>query len=332
MLIDIYTHMFPPRYFEAFTKRSKGLGNTAARYQGLPSVLDLDARFREMDQLDDYRQILSLPPPGLEEVASPAEATQLARLANDEMAALCAAHPDRFPAFVASVSLSDVDAAVEEAQRAISQLGARGIQIYTNIAGRPLDLPEYRPIFAVMAEHDLPIWLHPARTAAAHSDYTTEDKSRYEMWWCFGWPYETSVAMSRLVYSGIFDRHPALKIITHHLGGMIPYYDGRVGPGMDFLGSRTQGEDYSAVLSTLKKPHLDYFRMFYADTAMFGGTYGLPCGLEFFGADHVVFATDAPFGPIRPTYEALDRLEISSADRRKIESGNAQRLLKLPTP
>jgi aminocarboxymuconate-semialdehyde decarboxylase len=98
---------------------------------------------------------------------------------------------------------------------------------------------------------------------------------------------------------------------------------------MAFLGSRTQGEDYSAVLSSLKKPPLDYFRMFYADTAMFGGVCGLPCGLNFFGVDHVVFATDAPFGPIRPTYDALGQLEISALDRRKIMGANAQRLLKL---
>jgi uncharacterized protein len=328
MLIDIYSHIFPTRYFEEFTRHSKGLGNTAERYRALRSVLDVDARFREMDELDDYQQIISLPPPGLDEVATPAEAMRLARIANDELAALCADHPDRFPAFVAAVALSDIDNAVAEALRAVNELGARGIQIYTDVAGRPLDGPEYRSIFDTMADLDLPIWLHPARTAV-HADYTAEEKSRYEMWWCFGWPYETSVAMSRLVYSGIFDRHPALKIITHHLGGMIPYYDGRVGPGMAFLGTRTPGEDYSTVLSSLHRPHLDYFRLFYADTAMFGGTCGLPCGLNFFGADHVVFATDAPFGPIVATYEALGRLELSVKDRRKIMSGNAQRLLGL---
>jgi predicted TIM-barrel fold metal-dependent hydrolase len=329
MLIDIYTHIFPSRYFEEFARSSKGLGAIAARYKAVPAILDLDARFRAMDELDDYRQIIALPHPVLEEVASPAEATRLARLSNDELAGLCAAHPDRFPGFVATVALTDVDTAVTEANRAVTELGARGIQIYTNIVGRPLDDPRYRPIFAAMAAHDLPIWLHPARTAD-HADYAVEDKSRYEMWWCFGWPYETSVAMARLVFSGVFDRHPALKIITHHLGGMIPYFDGRIGPGLAVLGSRTAGEDYSTVLSSLKKPHLDYFHMFYADTAMFGGASGLPSGLKFFGADHVVFATDAPFAPIRETYDALDQLELSAEDRRKITSGNAQKLLKLP--
>ncbi len=148
------------------------------------------------------------------------------------------------------------------------------------------------------------------------------------MWWCFGWPYDTSVAMSRLVFSGLFDRHPAIKIITHHCGGMIPYFDGRIGAGMEVLGSRTSDEDYSKILPNLKRPHLDYFRDFYGDTAMFGGKYGIACGLEFFGPDKIVFATDTPLGPIKPTIEAIDRLELDDADRRKIYVGNAEKLLK----
>jgi uncharacterized protein len=145
------------------------------------------------------------------------------------MAELCAKHPDRFPGFVAAVSATDVDGAVAEAARAITQLGACGIQMFTPLAGQPLDGLAFAPLFKALADFDLPIWLHPARTAAM-PDYAAEAKSRYEMWWCFGWPYDTSVAMSRL-----FDRHPAIKIVTHHCGGMIPYFDGRVGPGLDAI-------------------------------------------------------------------------------------------------
>ena len=98
----------------------------------------------------------------------------------------------------------------------------------------------FEPLYAAMAQLDRPIWLHPARTAAM-PDYAAEQKSRFEMWWCFGWPYDTSVAMVRLAFCGLFDRYPNLKIITHHLGGMIPFYDGRIGPGLDVLGQRTIG-------------------------------------------------------------------------------------------
>jgi uncharacterized protein len=309
---------------------SPGLGNIAARLRKVVPLHDLPARFRAMDAAGEgYRQVISLPNPPIEEFASGATAQALARIANDGMAELCARHPDRFPAFVAAVTLDEVDAALAEIERAVAQLGARGVQVFTNVAGRPLDRPEYRPVFAAMAGHDLPVWLHPARTAAM-PDYAAEPRSRFEMWWCFGWPYETSVAMARLVFSGLFDRHPDLKIITHHCGGMVPFYDGRIGPGMAVLGSRTSDEDYGGVLSGLKRPHLDYFRLFYADTAMFGGRSGVLAALDFFGPGRLVFATDAPLGPIRESAAALDRLALSEAERAALMGGTAERLLRLP--
>ncbi len=141
--------------------------------------------------------------------------------------------------------------------------------------------------------------------------------------------------MARIVFAGYFDKYPKLKIITHHLGGMVPYFEGRVGPGWDQLGSRSSDEDYTAVLKGLKRPHLEYFKMFYADTAVFGSASATRCGLDFFGADNVVFTSDAPFDPeggpmyIRETIRILDALDVSEADRHKIYHGNAERLLKL---
>jgi aminocarboxymuconate-semialdehyde decarboxylase len=303
------------------------LTNIGQRLRNVKKLFDLDLRFGEMDQYGDYRQVISLPNPPIEDLASGETGLALARIGNDAMAELAHKHPDRFAGFVAAVSLTDVDGSIAEARRAVTDLGACGIQVFTSIAGRPLDDAAFRPVFAEMAKLDLPIWLHPARTAGM-TDYAAEPKSRYEMWWCFGWPYDTSVAMSRLVFSGLFDRHPAIKIVTHHCGGMIPYFDGRIGAGMEVLGSRTSDEDYSKILPNLKRPHLDYFREFYGDTAMFGGKYGIACGLEFFGPDKIVFATDTPLGPIKPTIEAIDRLELNDADRRKIYVGNAEKLLK----
>ena len=329
MILDIYTHILPDRFFREMSRISPKLENIGARLRGVKKLFDLDLRFAEMDQIGDYAQVISLPNPPLEEIAHGETAAQLARVANDAMAELCAAYPKRFPAFVAAVSLDDVDSALQEAERAIGQLGARGIQIFTNIAGHPLDEERFKPMFALMAAHDLPIWLHPARTATM-PDYATESKSRFEMWWCFGWPYETSVAMARLVFSGVFDRHPGLKIVTHHLGGgMIPFFDGRIGAGMEVLGARTSDEDYSKVLPSLKRPHLDYFHDFHADTALFGAGNGLQCGLDFFGVDKVVFATDAPLGPIAKTIAAVETLGLGAEARAKIMSGNAKRLLNL---
>src|SRR5262249_57254112 len=106
------------------------------------------------------------------------------------------------------------------------------------VAGRGRHLREYQRVFDRMAQRDLPIWMHPARPAT-FADYAGEKRSKYDMWWAFGWPYETSVAMGSLVFSGIFDRHPALKIITHHLGAMIPFWAGRVASGLAQLSNRS---------------------------------------------------------------------------------------------
>jgi aminocarboxymuconate-semialdehyde decarboxylase len=329
-MLDIYTHILPDAFARDMDRVSPGLGNIAARLRKVVPLHDLSARFRAMDDAGEgYRQVISLPNPPIEEFASGATARDLARVANDSMAELCTRYPERFPAFVAAVSLDDVEAALMEIERAVTQLGARGVQIFTNVAGKPLDRPEYQTFFSAMAGHDLPIWLHPARTATM-PNYASEARSRFEMWWCFGWPYETSVAMARLVFSGLFDRHPDLKVITHHCGGMVPLYDGRIGPDMAVLGSRTSDEDYSGILPALKRPHLDYFRLFYADTAMFGGRSGLLSALDFFGPDHLVFATDAPLGPILASVAALDRLTLSETERAEVMAGTAERLLRLP--
>ena len=328
-IVDIYCHIAPEKFFQEMNRIAPRLGNIAARLRGVKKLFDLDERFREMDQFGDYRQIISLPNPPIEDFAPGAVGLELARIGNDAMAELCARHPQRFPTFVAALSLTDVTGSVAEARRAVKELHAGGVQIFTNVAGRPLDEGTFEAIFATMAELDLPIWLHPARTASM-TDYPAEPKSRFEMWWCFGWPYDTSVAMVRMVFNGLLDRYPNLKIITHHLGGMIPFYDGRIGPGLQVLGSRTSDEDYSNILPSLKRPHLDYMHDFYGDTALFGGgIQAVRCGLEFFGADHVVFATDTPLGPIAPTIDTIRRLDIADGDRRKIFAGNAQRLLKM---
>ncbi len=328
MIIDIYTHLAPRSFLDRMVVLAPKLGNIVNRLLAVKPISDLDVRFRDMDSVPDYRQLISLPNPSLEEIGPAETGGELARIANDEMAELCRKYPDRFVGFAAAVHLGDVDAAIREAERAVKQLGAKGVLIYNHVAGLPLDDKRFRPFFAKMAELQRPIWLHPTRTAAV-KDYAAEEKSRFEMWWCFGWPYDTSVAMTRLVFDGLFDRHPDLEIITHHCGGMIPFFDGRVGPGLEVLGARTSDEDYSQVLSSLKRPHMDYFKLFYGDTAMFGATTGVKCGLDFFGPSKIVFATDAPLGPIKKTYDGLAAMDLLKEDRDAIFYGNAARLLRL---
>jgi aminocarboxymuconate-semialdehyde decarboxylase len=332
--IDLFCHILPPPYFERMVAISARGAYMQKRVREIPAMTDLDLRFRIMDMFGDYVQVLSLAAPPIEALAPPESSADLARLANDSMAEIVATHPDRFPGFIASVPMNNPDATLREIDYAVTQLNAAGIQIFTNVGGTPLDAPQFAPMFERMASLDRPIWLHPTRTAA-FADYATEPKSRFELWWTFGWPYETSIAMARILFAGYFDRFPDLKIVTHHMGGMIPYFAGRIGPGLDQLGVRTDDEDLTVYLKRLKKRPYDYFKMYYADTALFGAQHAMECGLRFFGADQVVFASDFPFDPekgtfnIRETIKDVDGLPISEADRKKIYEGNARRLLRL---
>jgi aminocarboxymuconate-semialdehyde decarboxylase len=333
MKIDAYTHIFPKVYWERMLRVLPDGRDMHKRVRAIPSIVELDARFRIMDQFgDDYRQVLTLGSPP-SEVFPEKHSVEMARVANDGMAELVSRYPDRFVGFAASLPMNDIEAACTEAARAIDQLGAIGVQVFTNINGRPLYRRDTLALFDLVAGCDLPMWMHPAR-GAEFADYAGETKSHYEIWWTLGWPYETSVAMARIVFAGLFDTHPNLKIITHHMGGMIPYFEGRVGHGWDQLGTRTTDVDYTQVLKQLKKRPVDYFRMFYADTALFGAAAGTQCGVDFFGVDHVLFASDTPFEPqpgiyIQETFDVIDRLAISDADRARIYAGNLSALLRL---
>jgi predicted TIM-barrel fold metal-dependent hydrolase len=336
MKIDLFNHFFPKPYFDRFIDTG-GIRDIGKRVRNIQAIWDLDFRFKVMDEIraefGDYCQVLTLPAPTIEAVAGPDKSPEVARIANDGLAELVSKHPDRFPAFCASMPMNNPDEAVKEMDRAVSKLGARGIQIYTNVNGKPLDLPEFLPIFEEAAKRDLVILMHPTR-GAEMPDYKTEEKSLYEIWWTLGWPYETSVAMSRITFSGILEKLPNLKIVTHHLGGMVPYFEGRVGHGWDQLGTRTSDVDYKALLKSMKKRPIDFLRMFYGDTALFGGRAGTVCGLDFFGVDHVVFASDTPFEPtpgifIRETIKVLNGLDLSAEKKDQIYRGNATRLLKL---
>jgi predicted TIM-barrel fold metal-dependent hydrolase len=330
--IDAFCHVMPRPYFDRLQGISSArAANLLRRTAPIRTLWDLDERLRLMDQFEDYAQIISLAAPPLEALGEPAESAELARLANDSMAELVRERPERFPGFVAGLPMNDVDAALGEADRAVGELGALGVQIYTHVNGMPLDDPRFEPLFARMAELDRAIWVHPARNSS-WPDYPTESKSKYEIWWLFGWPYDTSVFMARLVFSGVLTRHPGLKVITHHAGGMVPFFSGRVGPGMDSFGARTPDEEKDLVEGGLEGPPLDAFRRFYADTAVFGAPHALRCAYEFFGVEHMLFASDMPFDPvqgtfIRDTIADVEALDISEADRALIYEGNARKLL-----
>jgi len=177
----------------------------------------------------------------------------------------------------------------------------------------------FDPVLARLEALDRMAWLHPTRNAT-WADYPTEAASDFGLWWSLGWPYETAATLSRLVYSGQMERHPRLRVLAHHGAGMVPHFSARL----------SMGPGYRQTKDTLPRPALDYFRRFYADTALFGAPHAVRCVLDFFGPDHVLFGTDTPLGPpeaIDATIADLDAAGLPEADRAAVYAGNARRLL-----
>jgi aminocarboxymuconate-semialdehyde decarboxylase len=330
MKIDISAHILPQKYVDAVAQ--KGSSVFQGPIQGSPTLVDLDSRFRIMDKYEDLVQVLTIASP----VESPAgvaaghEASELAKIANDAMAELTVRYPDRFIAAVAALPLSDMDAALKETDRAIGELKFKGVLINVSTHRKPIDGPEFMPLYQKMSDYNLPIWIHPWRVETV-PDYVDEQRSMYRIWHTFGWVYETTVAMARLVFSGVLERYPDLKFITHHCGAMIPFFEQRIDGLLDYAETRLNDKSKAG----LTKHILEYFRMFYNDTAINGSTPGLMCGYAFFDADHILFGTDTPFDSelgdrnIRETIRSIEEMDIPASDKKKIFEDNSRQLLRL---
>ncbi len=326
MKIDIATHIVTPRLLKAAPELSMG-GVSSAQ---MPVLVDLDARFRVMEAYPDVIQLLSVTN-CMEGMGPPEVVYRLAGMANDEMAELVARYPDKFAAAIAIIPLTDVERALGEIDRAIGELGCKGIMVNAT-SERPLDRPEFMAIYERMARYDLPICIHPMGDLT-QPDYPGESESMYRIWALWGWPYQTTLAMTRLIFSGVFDRFPDIKFVTHHAGAMVPFNEQRI---HNFYDPAVARGDPS--MASLKKHPVEYFRLFYNDTANAGTSSGLMCAYDFFDADHLLFGTDLPWGMplghgddlIQNTIKYLEEMDISPEDKEKIFAGNARRLFHLP--
>lgn len=357
MKIDIYTHICPQKFIDAFDKQKvsweKIPGTTRA--VGGPALSDVGKRLEVMDRYEDYAQVLVPSGQVLEAFFSPKDSAYLVQVFNDAVAEITQKHPDRFVAAVAALPLNNIDAALKEIDRTIKELGFKGILLHTPIfayeEGRPIELgynyntmkpidsPEFMPIYESMARHNLPIWIHPVGQGGVPV-YSGEKRGKYVLSHVFGWPVESAMAMGRLICSGIMTKYPNLRFIIHHCGsGIVPALAGRIANEFDkFKAIGVLKFDQPGEEDPFKnKNAADYFRMFYADTALYGGTSGLMCGHEFFGAEHIVFGTDFPYDLaggdkfIKKTVDAIYKMAVSDADKKMIFEDNARRILHLNT-
>jgi predicted TIM-barrel fold metal-dependent hydrolase len=332
--VDAYSHVLPPEYGE-FVREAypEYFAQICASF---PTLYDMEERFRIMDRFGQVLQVLTLGPiPPIEEFAEPDKTVELARMVNDGIAELVLKHRDRFLSGIATLPLNDIEASLKEADRAINDLGLRGIYLHTNILGKPLDAPEFLPLFQKMSEYNLPIYVHPWRSNDV-PDYPTETETKYAIASTFGWPYDTTAMMTRLVFSRMFDKFPNLKVVTHHCGGMVPYYEQRIVQHYSQTDTNLKFEDYGAYMRGLAKTPIEYYKMFYADTAIHGNTPALMLAYHFFGADHIVFGADMPLGDrflgfrsYRQTINAIEAMEISDEEKYMIFAGNVQKLLRV---
>jgi predicted TIM-barrel fold metal-dependent hydrolase len=331
MIIDAHSHAMHGGHLEqiralggAWTK--KRIDDIRENALSTPQHLDVHLL---VEQLEKYGINLQVVTPSIRVDANllPGDApTQLALAAaiNDNMALVMEASKGKLIA-AGNLPIGEFsDHSRQELERAIKGLGLRAINLPSTINGKPLDSPEYEPFWSAIEELDVPVYLHPlAQPGRSYEDL-------YDLPHTFGWPYETTVALARLVFTGVMERHPKLKIVSHHLGGgMIPFFMGRIMESNDATGLE------SRKIPPLPKPLMEYFRLFYYDAAVGGSAAAIRCCYEVFGADQILFAIDSPHGPQKGLFrlekypKVLQELEMPEVDREKILSGNARRILKL---
>ena len=329
MIVDAYTHMIHPDVPEAVVEDGGAWGERAMetfeRFAGnRPQLIDLDTR---LDQLADTaidRQVIT-PPHWFDPNTAPddVDRTALTRTINDGMARLADASNGQLIALGVAPMDAIGDGGREELDRALDDLGLRGFLVPSNARGRPLDDPAFEDFWAAVEARDVPVYLHPADPP---SDEGRPYETDYDLQHNFGWPFETTLMLTRLIFSGVLDRYPDLDIVSHHLGGMVPFFMGRT--------TETYQTPREAT-PELDRPIADYYRRFYYDTAIGGSEAAIRCGLAEVGADRMLLATDAPFGPppgVVRLYEYPDLIEgmdLDADDEAAILGGNAASLFDL---
>jgi len=322
--IDLQTHYCPIEYFKCMVGR-RGYPTVeqdaqgrmfmhygkGARYPVIDPMFNVERRIRDMDEAGVDVHVISLNIPGAERV-EPELGVKLARLANDKFAELVNKHPERFAGF-ATLPLQVPDLALEELRRAVDDLGLKGLTLYSNVNGKPLDAKEFWPIYSECAKREIPIFIHPTYPA------NTTNMSDYCLIPVVGFLFDTTLATLRLIQAGVLERFPNLKVILAHLGSTIPYLIGRI----DYESGRLPGCN-----DRISEMPSAYFRRIYIDTVSLH-TPALLSALDFPGIERIVYGSDYPFWDQRRVISSIESLDIPQKSKEKIFSQNARTLLNI---
>ena len=341
MIIDFQAHIFPPSYLDEmkrldgavileepdphsgmsyfYDKKLQCRINTAT-FQGQ----NIERRLEHMDRLGVDVHVLTIPAPGADRFEGEG-AGKIARIANDAIAAIKRKHPERFVGFF-TLPTCNVKASLDELDRSVNELGLKGFGCFANLNGQALDREELFPIYERLAKYKLPVYIHP--TAPLATEATGIDIMPTLI---FGWAFDSTVAMTRLVYGRVLERFPEIDFVVADVGGVLAFFAQRA---INIYAGRTEEirQRYG-----LKENPLDSFRRFYVDTADHPAST-LRCVKDFFGAERMVLGTNYPYGPeegcllVKNSLKAIDGLELNVTEKAKILGGNAARILGIGAP
>ncbi|HEV8670802.1 MAG TPA: amidohydrolase family protein [Candidatus Limnocylindria bacterium] len=321
---DLHTHYYPDAFFRliaevggAFSFGTDPTGRTIIRYRGsrffgiTPPMTDPARRLEDMDRVGIDVEVLSLSTPNVY-FAPPERQAEVARLVNDAYADLAARHPKRFKGF-ASIPMDDPEAALRELERTQDELRMNGVIVLSHINGRALTDARYRPFFVECDRRRVCVFIHPMIPAAA------EPFSEFVLGPIIGFPFDTTLAVARLCYAGVFRELPNIRWILGHLGGAVPYLMERMDNGY---------RDFAECRVNIDEPPSVYLKRLYYDTVSFS-TAALMLARELVGADHMVMGSDYPhlLGSIDRAVSSIESLDIPRSEKDRIFSGTATAVL-----
>lgn len=324
MTVDFHVHHYPSKYVEALQDKDSDLesyrrrdGRLVASWHGGVAIAvpepepDLASRIRLMDELGIEKQVLSISAPSVY-FFSGQKGLELAREMNDALAEFVRLAPDRFEA-MAALPMTDPDLALSELDRALNDLNMRGTMLLTSVVGTPLDDARFESFWARANELDLLVHIHPTvpEVPGAASDFA--------LTLGVGYMGETSLAMARLAFAGVFERYPRIRWVFSHLGGTLPFIFHRLD---------SYYRQFPECSEHISQPPTEYLKRVYYDTV---STHqpALRCSAETVGVDRLIFGSDYPHipgGPC-PFLEALDGIVMSKEEREAVVSGHAHSLL-----